>query len=113
MRNGPLRHAVTYQEPTRATTTTGNKREVFATIGVYRAQVMTLTGRETPNNNQLRAECTHRVRMKRTPQPIQTTGRFLFTVGGVTKTLLITAVIDVTNRDREFEIQCNEVVNVT
>lgn len=83
----------------------GEETKSWADVGTYYAEVVTLSGREAVNAQQLRADASHRVRM-RWVGPILPDQQFLWDG----RTLHILHVNNVDNRNREYQILCREVV---
>jgi len=103
---GPMRQRVTLQSFTVSTWDSyGEEQKSWSDVGTYYAEVLTLSGREAVNAKQICAEATHLVRI-RWIGPVDPSQQFLW--GG--RTLHILHVNNVDNRNREYQILCNEVV---
>lgn len=103
---GPMRQRVTLQVLTvSGRDSYGAEIRDWTDLGEYWAEVVTLSGREAVNAQQVQAGATHRVRMRRVRE-ILPDQRFLFRG----KTLNILSVDDVEFRGREYRILCQEAV---
>lgn len=104
MRPGPMRQRVTLQSLTKSKDSYGQEIEVWANVGTYWAEVVTLSGREAVNAQQIKSEATHRVTMRYVTS-IVASQRFLFG----SRQLKIEWLNNVAQRNREYVILCSEV----
>ena len=105
MRAGELRHRVTIQQKIVTRDTFGGEVVTWADVATVWAAVEPLRGREFLDAKQIQAETAYRVRM-RYRSDVDTDMRIVWD----SRTLEITAVLDVDGRGRELELMCREVV---
>lgn len=105
MKAGRLRQRLELQTADATADDYGDEIPGWTTVGTYSASVSPLTGREAANAQQVKAEVTHKIVM-RYVGAIVPTQRFLWG----TRVLSILWVRNIDERNREYEIYCQEVV---
>ena len=105
MRGGALRHQVTVQQVSEAQSTSGAVTRTWSTFATVRAEIRPIRGSEREVGNQLLADATHTVRMRYlsglTPKM-----RILHD----SRILEITSIANLFERNREYELTCQEVL---
>lgn len=103
MQAGTLRHVIAIQVNQGTQNDAGELVPSWVTTITGRASVEPITGREFFDARQVQSEVTHRVRM-RYRSGIVPTMRILFE----SRILMVEAVIDVGERQRELHLMCRE-----
>jgi SPP1 family predicted phage head-tail adaptor len=106
MNAGPLRHVVTLQAPVETKDAVGVVAKDWLTLGHFRANVRTLSGREAMLAKQTVASATIGVTLRHLGMsyPITCQHRILFG----DSVLGISNVNNVGNRNRQYELLCEE-----
>jgi SPP1 family predicted phage head-tail adaptor len=104
MKSGKLRHIITIQQPALAADGVGEPVPTWGTFAanIY-AQITPLNGAERIQGNQINATVTHNVRTRYMPG---VTPKMRILYGS--RTLQITNVQNIDERDRELELACVE-----
>ena len=104
MRAGKLRHQVTIQSPTLTADGGGGNTVAWVDVDDVWADVKPLTGAEPLFSAQLNPETTHQVTL-RYRSDLQRNYQIVFG----TRTLRVTSIINVDERDRQLIAMCKEV----
>lgn len=106
MRAGRLRHRVSLQQPATTADSFGQPSLSFSEQATARASIEPLTGREFLDSQQTRSNVSHRVRIRAVdiPTGFDTDWRVVFG----SRTFEIEAIMDVMERNREYEIEVVE-----
>lgn len=105
MRSGSLRWPVAIQSYTATQDDEGYQIQTWTTSSTHYMEVVTLSGREAVNAQQIKAETTHRFRMRWIPTEPTPKDRLLF--DGIV--FNIEWVDNVDQRNRELLIYCKKV----
>jgi SPP1 family predicted phage head-tail adaptor len=106
---GKLRHRVQHVRDTTASDDLGDMVPTPTTVGTYWGQVVTLSGREAVNAQQLRAETTHRVtlRWQGTSVDVKPGDKLVYN----SRTFSILWVNNLDERNRQIDAYCTEVIS--
>lgn len=109
MRCGKMRHVVTLQSPPTDSDSFGQSSTTWVTVGVFRAFVKPLQGRELAIAQQLRADISHSVTMRWLGTSVKVDGTMRLLYKG--RYLNIISVINVDERNKELDLVCQEITS--